>query len=486
MIFSSFVFLFFFFIITVGLYYILPKFLRNFLLVVTSLVFYAWGEPIYVLIMIFSILFNWIIGLCLEKVKTNNKKKSEEAIANFQESNKHSIAEKILIIICCVVNLGALSFFKYTNFFIENINSLTSFSIELFEIVLPIGISFYTFQTLSYVIDVYWGNVKVQKNLIDFATFVTMFPQLIAGPIVRYSDVEKQLKVRNETSEMVANGILRFIIGLGKKVLLANKAGAIWDMVYSEIGGGINVSLAWIGAIAFSFQIYFDFSGYSDMAIGLGKMFGFEFPENFNYPYISSSITEFWRRWHITLSSWFREYVYIPLGGNRKGKGRQILNLLIVWCLTGFWHGASWNFILWGFYFFVLLMIEKLFLLKLFKKIPKLITHIYSLFFIIIGWVIFSCTKLSEIGTYLKSMFSGPLVSSKSMYILSTNAILFIIMIVAATPLPKIFFNYLSKKMNMSEGLCFAFKATTCMFIFILCIAYLTGDSYNPFLYFRF
>ena len=312
MIFSSFVFLFFFLILTIGLYFILPKKARNFLLVVSSLIFYAWGEPIYVTIMVFSILFNWVIGIIIDKFKQKNG-----------NADEHSVIEKILLAFCCFVNLGALSFFKYTNFFIDNVNSIFDLSIEVIEIVLPVGISFYTFQTLSYVIDVYRGSVKVQKNLIDFAAFVTMFPQLIAGPIVRYSDIEIELTERKESFELVANGIIRFIVGLGKKVLLANKAGALWDTIYAEIGGEMTVGMAWIGALAYTFQIYFDFSGYSDMAIGLGKMFGFKFPENFNYPYISDSITDFWRRWHITLSSWFKEYVYIPLGGNRKGKARQ-------------------------------------------------------------------------------------------------------------------------------------------------------------------
>lgn len=474
MIFSSFVFLFFFLLITIGLYYIFPRKAGNFILVITSLVFYAWGEPIYVTIMIFSILFNWIIGLLMEKAKKG------------ASSDNHNAKEKILLIICCIANFGALSFFKYTNFLIENVNSVFDLSIEVTEIALPIGISFYTFQTLSYVIDVYRGNAATQKNLIDFAAFVTMFPQLIAGPIVRYIDIDKQLKTRTHSFEKMSMGIIRFIVGLGKKVLLANKAGTIWDAVLENLNGEMTVSMAWLGAVAFTFQIYFDFSGYSDMAVGLGKMFGFDFPENFNYPYISKSITEFWRRWHITLGSWFREYVYIPLGGNRKGKGRQIINLFIVWALTGLWHGASWNFVIWGIYFFVLLVIEKLFLLDLLKKAPQVISRIYSLFFIIIGWIIFSCTTFSDITAYLKSMFSGSLTSDFSGYLLRTNIIFLLIMLIASTPIPKLLAQKTASKLKLSSEARFICKVLACSVVFILSVAYLTGDSYNPFLYTRF
>ena len=475
MIFSSFIFLFFFLIVTIGFYFIVPKKARNFVLVITSLIFYAWGEPVYVTIMIFSILFNYITGLLIHKAKEKNP-----------TPEKHSVAEKLLIILCCIANLGALAFFKYTNFFIENVNGILDLSIELLEITLPVGISFYTFQTLSYVIDVYKGTVKVQKNLIDFAAFVTMFPQLIAGPIVRYSDIDTQLSERNESFEKISKGIIRFIVGLGKKVLLANRAGAIWDYVFSHLGAEMTIPMAWVGAIAFTFQIYFDFSGYSDMAIGLGQMFGFDFPENFNYPYISKSITEFWRRWHITLSSWFREYVYIPLGGNRKGTGRQILNLFAVWAFTGLWHGASWNFVLWGVYFFAILMLEKLFLLKILNKIPRIFSHVYSLFFIIIGWIIFSCTTLSDIGNYVKNMFVGSLTSELTGYIFRTNILLLVIMAVASTPIPKLLAKKAADKLKLSEEFRFICKALACTAVLILSIAYLTGDSYNPFMYYRF
>ncbi|MBE6648017.1 MAG: MBOAT family protein [Ruminococcaceae bacterium] len=477
MIFSSFIFLFFFLIITIGLYYVCPKRIRNLVLVVTSLVFYAWGEPIYVTIMLSSILFNWIIGILI-----HNSKERQKESAIFQKLK----VDKVLIIICCIVNLGTLGFFKYTNFFFENVNSIFDFAIESLEIVMPIGISFYTFQTLSYVIDVYLGKVKVQKNIIDFAAFVTMFPQLIAGPIVRYSDIDTQLVTREESFEKVSKGIIRFIAGLGKKVLFANKAGAIWEAVYSNLNGEMTVSMAWLGAIAFTFQIYFDFSGYSDMAVGLGQMFGFDFPENFKYPYISRSITDFWRRWHITLSSWFKEYVYIPLGGNRKGKGRQILNLFIVWALTGLWHGASWNFVIWGIYFFALLMLEKLFLLKFFEKLPKFFSHVYSLFFIIIGWIIFSCTSITEIGTYIQNMFYGKLMSDYTLYLLGSNAILLILMGIASTPIPKKVAKGIAEKLKLSPETRYMFKIVASMIVFVLSIAYLTGDSYNPFLYFRF
>ncbi|MBQ3404374.1 MAG: MBOAT family protein, partial [Oscillospiraceae bacterium] len=371
MVFSSTVFLCGFLPAVLIIYYLCPLCVRNLFLLVASLIFYAWGEPVYVLIMLFTILFDYGAGLLIEKAEGGAKRKA-------------------LLALTVIVNLGILCFFKYTDFAIETANSLFGTAVSYMRLALPIGISFYTFQTLSYVVDVYRGNVRAQHRIVDFAMYVTMFPQLIAGPIVRYSDIEHQLSGREVTAERFSKGVFRFIIGLGKKVLLANQIGLLWDEVYA-LGGDMSALTAWLGALAFTFQIYFDFSGYSDMAVGIGGMLGFDFPENFRYPYESKSITEFWRRWHMTLGTWFREYLYIPLGGNRKGIARQILNLLIVWSLTGLWHGAGWNFVLWGLYFFVILVAEKLFLLMLLQRCPKWVGHVYALLLIILGWVIFAC-----------------------------------------------------------------------------------------------
>ena len=345
MVFRSLMFLFVFLPSVLLIYYVCPKKFRNLVLFVSSLVFYAWGEPVYIVIMIFSTVFDYFNGLLIEKYRQKGQLKKT----------------KIVLINSIIINLAILFFFKYTDFFINNINLLLSSNIQTLDLALPIGISFYTFQTMSYTIDVYRGEVKAQKNIISFGAFVVLFPQLVAGPIVRYKTIATQLDERKESQEQFANGVHRFIIGLGKKVLLANNIGLVWEQISSYNIETLSTATAWIGAIAFSFQIYFDFSGYSDMAIGLGKMFGFNFLENFNYPYISKSITEFWRRWHISLGTWFKEYVYFPLGGNRGGKAKQIRNIFIVWGLTGFWHGASWNFVVWGLYFAVLLIFEKCF-----------------------------------------------------------------------------------------------------------------------------
>lgn len=373
MVFSSIVFLCIFFPAVILCYYLCPKSLRNLFLLLASLLFYAWGEPKYILIMLFSTVFDYCNGRLLE----------------YFEVKKKNTSGRIILIISVVGNLGILCFFKYTDFILTSFSSLTNSEFPLLNLTLPIGISFYTFQTMSYTIDVYRGNIKAQHSLISFGMYVCMFPQLIAGPIVRYSDVAQEVDERKTSFSLCASGMQRFLLGLGKKVLLANQIGALWDEISSLNASDLSMSLAWLGAFAFTFQIYFDFSGYSDMAIGLGEMFGFHFPENFRYPYESKSITEFWRRWHITLSSWFREYLYIPLGGSRRGTIRQILNLFAVWSLTGLWHGAGWNFILWGLYYFTLLVIEKLFLHKLLNHLPSVLQHIYALFWIVIGWVIF-------------------------------------------------------------------------------------------------
>ena len=382
MVFSSLTFLCIFLPIVVILYGIFPVKWRNFLLLAASLVFYAWGEPRYILIMLFSTVFDYINGRLIEYYDKQQKQK----------------AKKRVVMVSIVGNLGILAFFKYTDMLIVSWNQITASNLSLLKIALPIGISFYTFQTMSYTIDVYRGLVKAQRNLISFGMYVCMFPQLIAGPIVRYQTIADQIDERKENNAVWVAGMQRFILGLAKKVILANQIGRLWEEISTTQMTQLSTAGAWLGAIAYTFQIYFDFSGYSDMAIGLGKMFGFTFPENFKHPYESKSITEFWRRWHITLSTWFREYVYIPLGGNRKGFKRQIVNLLIVWFLTGLWHGASWNFVLWGLYYFVLLVIEKVFLLAKMQRWPRVLQHFYALFFIVTGCVVFAIEDFHKMG----------------------------------------------------------------------------------------
>lgn len=466
MVFSSTVFLCIYLPLVLLGYYICPKKGRNFFLLIASLVFYAWGEPKYVFLMIFSILVNYIFGRLMDKNRENKRRL------------------KLMLVLSVVIDLGLLGFFKYTDFIISNVNAIFGAGFDLLNIALPIGISFYTFQAMSYTIDVYRDDVKVQKSLIDFGMYITMFPQLIAGPIVRYSDVEGQLSERTVTTEDFTAGIMRFVVGLGKKVLLANQIGALWTEIYS-LGGMSSALTAWLGAAAFTFQIYFDFSGYSDMAIGLGKMFGFKFPENFRYPYESVSITDFWRRWHITLSTWFKEYLYIPLGGNRRGLARQALNLLIVWSLTGFWHGAGWNFVMWGLYYFAILFIEKLFLLKALDKLPGVVRHIYSLLLIVIGWVIFACDDVSVLLPYLGSMFgANGALGGMDVYWLITKLALLVICAVASTQLPKKLF--VTATGAMGEKTAFTVKSVLTVALLVLSMAFLIGDSYNPFLYFRF
>lgn len=466
MVFSSTIFLCVYLPLVLLGYYICPKKGRNLFLLIASLVFYAWGEPKYVFLMIFSILVNYIFGRLMDKNRGRQKRM------------------KLLLVLSVVIDIGLLSVFKYTDFIITNVNAIFGSSFDLLNIALPIGISFYTFQAMSYTIDVYRDDVRVQKNLIDFGMYITMFPQLIAGPIVRYADVQDQLAERSVTTADFSEGIMRFVVGLGKKVLLANQMGAVWSEIYA-LGGDVSALMAWTGAIAYTFQIYFDFSGYSDMAIGLGRMFGFKFPENFRYPYQSVSITDFWRRWHITLSTWFKEYLYIPLGGNRCGLARQALNLLIVWSLTGFWHGAGWNFVMWGLYYFVILFIEKLFLLKALDKLPKLFRHVYALLLIVIGWVIFASDDVSVLLPYLGSMFgANGAVDGMDVYTLFTKAVLLIICCVASTELPKRLF--LSATGAMNEKAAFTIKSVMTIALLALSMILLIGDSYNPFLYFRF
>lgn len=464
MVFSKPIFLFGFLPIVLLLYYIAPRKFKNFVLLFMSLIFYAWGEPKLLLLMVFTIFVDYTAGLLINKY-----------------SNK-PVTSKIIFVATLVINLALLGIFKYANFVIDSINSVVGGKFDLLEISLPIGISFYTFQALSYVIDVYKKVVPVEKNLLNFTTYVVLFPQLIAGPIVQYKTVANELSKRQETVGLFSEGIWRFAVGLAKKVIIANQIGAIWTEIHStpEL---LTVGKAWIGALAFTFQIYFDFSGYSDMAIGLGKMFGFNFLENFNYPYISKSITEFWRRWHISLGTWFKEYVYIPMGGNRKGLIRQIFNILIVWMLTGLWHGASWNFVIWGLYFGLILVLEKAFLLKILQKTHAFFAHLYSLLLIIFGWVIFECGTTSEIICFFKGMFGigVSLWNEETTYILCNSLLIFILAAICSTQIGKSIKEKLSGKFKNDY-----WKCATVAILLLLSVMFLAGDSYNPFLYFRF
>lgn len=454
--------------VTLFFYFLVPQRLvnvRNAVLLAASLFFYGWGEPKYILVMLGSILFNYFLARFLAAAKS------------------HRLP---LLILTVAGNLGILGFFKYTDFMIDTVNAVLGGTLSPLNIALPIGISFYTFQTMSYVIDVYWGKVAAQKDFLAFASYVTLFPQLIAGPIVRYSDVEIQLMSRRSNLDQIADGVRRFVIGLGKKVLLANQIFIVWKEI--SVMEELSAASAWLGAVAFTFQIYFDFSGYSDMAIGLGKILGFDYLENFNYPYISRSITEFWRRWHMSLSSWFKEYVYVPLGGNRKGLKRQILNIAAVWALTGLWHGASWNFVAWGVYFGVILIIEKMWLLRVLDRMPCIFTHIYSLFFIVLGWVIFAIEDLGQIGTYISMMFgaSGKFADDAFFYFLGTRGILFVLCIAGSTPLPAKAAEWLCRKCGRWETLYGLAETAVLLGIMTLSVAFLVSGSYNPFLYFRF
>ena len=404
-------------------------------------------------------------------------------IDKYKKNRKKS---KKYFIFTLLVNVGVLVFFKYIGFIIENINSIFSTNISFENLALPVGISFYTFQVLSYIVDVYLGKVKVQRNLISFGAYVTMFPQLVAGPIVQYETIEEQLNYREESLEKFGQGVERFIQGLGKKVLLANNIGMIWTAISAMDLGSMSVLTSWIGIISYTFQIYFDFSGYSDMAIGLGKMLGFDFIENFNYPYISKSVTEFWRRWHISLGSWFREYIYIPLGGNRVTLGKQIRNIFAVWFLTGLWHGASWNFIVWGLYYGVILLLEKIVFKKLLEKTPNFIKHIYTMILVMIGWVFFASTNLGYAVEYIKIMFglgNNVLIDSVGIYYLYTNIVMFVILSICSTPIIK---NKLDRMVIKSKTSYINPTLIVYMLILFLATAYLVNETYNPFLYFRF
>lgn len=460
MIFSSLLFLFIFLPIFLLSYYLLPARFRNLLLFFASLFFYAWGEPIYVSIMLFSTLLDYTCGRIIDCFRD------------------HSYLPKIGLGLSLLGNLGLLCYFKYADFFITNINLALGTSWGLLELALPIGISFYTFQTMSYTIDLYRGKISVQKNIINFGAYVTMFPQLIAGPIVTYNHIEKEINYRTLNLERFSQGSIRFIEGLGKKVLLANNIGLLWDQISTLTPSELSVVSAWLGMIAFGLQLYFDFSGYSDMAIGLGHMLGFSFPENFNYPYISRSVTEFWRRWHITLGSWFREYIYIPLGGNRVSTARFYSNLFVVWFLTGFWHGAGWNFIIWGLFFGFIMVIERGFLLKILEKFPRCIAHFYLILTILISWVFFSHDLLSDALSYIGVMLgnASTFINTQTLYELSNFYVLLILGFLFATPL----MNNLKSRLPNWILYCFYLG------VLILCTAYLVDATYNPFLYFRF
>lgn len=451
------------------LYYVVPKKFKNLFILISGLIFYAWGEPVYVLIMIASTLIDYTAGLLIYKFDNNKKIKL------------------ICLLVSLVMNLGLLGVFKYSGFIMQNIDAL--FGTALFDpkhaLPLPIGISFFTFQSMSYTIDMYMGKIKVQKNPISFAAFVTLFPQIVAGPIVRYDDIAAELDNRTVDIDCIYDGILQFITGVGKKVLVANNIGMLWTAVKGMEQSELSVLTAWLGIIAFTLQIYFDFSGYSDMAIGLGKMMGFNFPRNFNYPYQSKSISEFWRRWHITLGSWFKSYVYFPLGGSRKETGRTVLNLAVVWLLTGVWHGASWNFILWGVLYGVVIIIEKLFLGKILEKIPSFFSWLYTIILVILGWVLFDTADISTALGYMGAMFGGTgiLSDNRGMYYLMNYGIITVIAIFACTDAFKLILEKLRSKVPMLINYITPF---TKMAVLVLSTAYLADATYNPFLYFNF
>lgn len=473
MVFSSAAFLFVFLPLVMALYY-LPIFrknerrnfkYKNLILCLSSLLFYAWGEPVYILLMVLSIVFNYFVGMDIEDNVLDEKKK------------------KRVLLLGLAFNIFALGFFKYSGFIVESLNSALGTSFEYSPLPLPIGISFYTFQIMSYIIDVYYGTVRAQRKLLPFMTYISMFPQLIAGPIVQYSDIEEQLQERTVNVEKFAAGVIFFIRGLGKKVLFANTIGAVYTEITSGDISKASVVTSWVGIIAYTLQIYFDFSGYSDMAVGLGKMFGFNFCKNFDLPYTATSITDFWRRWHISLSSWFRDYVYIPLGGNRVSKSRHIMNILVVWSLTGLWHGAAWNFVAWGAFYGILLILEKYVFKNIIEKTPMVLRHIITLVVVMIGWVLFSSNTLTDAMTYMGSMFgtSGNVFfDSTAKYLLSTHMFPLVFMSLSAFGA----FAHLPRTKNFKVNV--SVLSIGYIMIFILCVIYLISETYNPFLYFRF
>ena len=464
MVFSSIPFLFFFFPIFLLLYYISPFKIKNLILLIFSLIFYAWGEPVYIVLMIFSSVVDYTNGRLIEKYRDNK------------------VLKRTFMVGSVIINLALLGFFKYSDFLIENINNLFNLSIPLLELGLPIGISFYTFQTMSYSIDVYRGDVKAEHNFLNFMTYVSMFPQLIAGPIVRYQTVSEELSKREITFSKFTSGFVRFLQGLFKKVLIANNVGYVWSVISGD-ASEISLLTAWLGLFMFAFQIYFDFSGYSDMAIGMGKMLGFTYLENFNYPYISKSITEFWRRWHISLSTWFKDYVYIPLGGSRCKKIINIRNILIVWMLTGIWHGAAWNFLLWGLYFGILLILEKFVLKRFLEKLPSFLKHVYAIFFILVGWVIFAFDDMSLLKEYALKLFANPfIIDAQFMQYFTNYFVIIAVAIIFSMPI----YPYVKEKFKFNNIIIQILIFAIYIILFMVVTAMLVSDTYNPFLYFRF
>ena len=468
MVFSSLTFLYVFMPVVMSIYYLTPKKFRNVVLLLEGMVFYAWGEPVYIIVVMASTVMDYLYGRLMNRHRANRK------------------AMRGLIILSVVSNLGILAVFKYSSFLITNIDRAFGLSIPDPHIPLPVGVSFHTFQSMSYTIDMFFGNIAVQRNLVNFCTYVTLFPQMVAGPIVRYSEVEHDIDKRVINLSTLDAGIRLFIRGLSKKVLLANNIGAVWSTIQAAQASSLTVVQSWFGILCFTFQIYFDFSGYSDMAIGLGKMLGFTFPQNFNYPYMSKSITEFWRRWHITLGMWFRSYVYIPLGGNRCGKIKQIRNLLVVWFLTGLWHGASWNFVLWGFYFGVLIILEKFVFHSFLGKVPDSLRHAGTFFLIVCGWVFFEFESMPKVFAYFGAMFgigSAGLINGQTVYQLYTNALIFAVCALFSTDLPVRL--YEAAKARASRAVAVLTPAAQAAAMFLSTV-FLVDASYNPFLYFRF
>lgn len=468
MVFSSLTFLFAFLPLTLIFYYLMPNNkAKNVVILISGIVFYAWGEPLYVFAMLMSTAIDYFAGIIIHH--NDDKPKVRTAC----------------LLVSLLMNLGLLGTFKYLGFIIDSLNAWFGLEITNPDLPLPIGISFFTFQSMSYTIDMYLGKIKVQKNVISFTAFVNLFPQIVAGPIVRYDDVAAELDNREINLDLIYEGVVCFITGAGKKVLIANGIGQLWNEAFALMGSEMSVLTAWLGIIGYTLQIYFDFSGYSDMAIGLGKMMGFNFPENFDYPYLSKSISEFWRRWHMTLGAWFRSYVYIPLGGNRCSKWRNVFNLAVVWLLTGIWHGASWNFILWGCLYGVLIIMEKLFLGKLLEKLPTAVRWFYTMLLVVLGWVLFVTPDLTTAFGYMGIMFgsTGILADSTALYLLINYGVMLILGIFACTDAWKIIMEKVSAKLPVAVNIATPIAKIA---VFILCIAYLADATYNPFLYFNF
>ena len=469
MLFSSITFLFLFLPVVLAVYYLVPWKVKNIALLIASLFFYAWGEPVYVVLMVLSILLNYF---CARDIK---------------ENENEPVKAKFNVVFAVAVNLFILGFFKYYGFLLDTINAVFSTEIAYRELPLPVGISFYTFQAISYIVDIYRGKAQPQKNILYFALYISMFPQLIAGPIVRYEDIEAQLKHRRLSLQRLGQGAMYFIIGLAKKTVIANSVGAVFEQISEMPAGSLSVLTAWLGAFSYAFQIYFDFSGYSDMAVGLGKMFGFEFKKNFDYPYISKSVTEFWRRWHISLSTWFREYVYIPLGGNRCSVSRNIFNLMVVWVLTGMWHGAAWNFIAWGVYYGVILVMEKYVWGASLDMLPNPMRHIYTGIMVLVGWVLFFSPSLGYALRYLGAMIGGGtgIVDNQGAFLLFGHWLLYLLAVLGSSSLGMRLVNAVPRMARSARAQA-AVSVVIYMGIFVISVAFFVTDTFNPFLYFRF